>query len=186
MHGIISDRRVKAFATVVAYFSLREFVGYNPIINDEIRDILLQQSNLARQVYFQTGKIENTNILYPESPDQLPLPGPDAQDVSDYYYDRVEDCWPNFSRKMAPMSYEAHIKSHVLDYAKDLVIPYLGITGSEAFSKPYTERFMNEILHDKKTMKIIEGARHVQMYDKKEYINEAIEDLTIFFLRELS
>jgi hypothetical protein len=48
------------------------------------------------------------------------------------------------------MSYEALVKSHALDYAKDLAIPYLGIVGSEAITKSYTERFFDEILHDRK------------------------------------
>ena len=56
--------------------------------------------------------------------------------------------WPNYDHKFATMSYEALIKSHALDYAKDLAIPYLGIVGSEAITKPYAERFIAEMIHD--------------------------------------
>ena len=146
-HGIVSDRRVKAFATIGAFFSLREFAGYNPLITDKIRDSLLKQSNDDRQRYFETGESESVYILYPETKEGLPLPEADIKDVSNYYFERVGECWPNFSRKMAAMSYEAHIKSNALDYAKDLAIPYLGIVGSEAFTRPYTDRFFAEILH---------------------------------------
>ena len=184
-HGIISDTRVKAFASVVGYFSLREFVGYNPLVSEELRTMLLKQSNDARQKYFETGISEGVNIIYPESSANMPLTGLDMEDVNDYYYKRVGECWPNFSTKMAGMSYEAHIKSHALDLGKDLSIPYIGITGTEAISKPYTERFIAEILHDNKEMKVMDGARHVQVYDLEKYVNEAVGYLTTFFNQNL-
>ena len=161
MHGIISDRRVKAFGSLVGHFSMREFTGYNPLITEEIRTFLLKQSNDARQKYFETGISEISNIIYPDtsSKDELPFPDGDAEDIYDYYYYRGENTCPGFNRKMATISYEAHIKSQTLDYAKDLVIPYLGITGSEAFSKPYTERFVEEILHENKKAIVIEGCQ---------------------------
>lgn len=162
-HAIVGERRIKAFASVNPYFSLREFVGYNPMISDDIRDAMLKQSNLASQKFFETGGTVASNMLYPDTSQlaDLPFPEADAKDIQDYYYDRVEACWPNFSTNTADMSYEALIKSHALDCAKDLAVPYLGIVGSEAITKPFTERFFAEIPHDKKTIKVIEGARHV-------------------------
>jgi len=185
MHGIVSDSRVKAFASVVGYFSLREFVGYNPLVTEDIRTMLLNQSSEARQKYFETGVSEGMNILYPESAIDLPMTGLDVNDVEDYYYTRVDTCWPNFSRKMSAMSYEAHIKSHALDLGKDLSIPYLGITGTNAISKPYTERFMNEILHDKKEMIVLEDARHVQCYDSENQVNQVVDSLAKFYRQNL-
>ena len=187
VHGIVSDLRVKAFATLVAHFSLREFTGYNPLVTAEIRTMLLNQSNEARQKFYETGISEPTNIIYPDisSKEELPFPGGDAEDIYDYYYQRGENTCPGFSKKMAAMSYEAHIKSDALSHAKDISVPYMGIVGSEAFSRPYTERFMNEILHDNKEIKVIEDARHVQAYDCEEYIDNALEYLSSFFNRYL-
>ena len=183
VQAIVSDRRVKAFASVNPYFSLREFTGYNPMITDEIRDGMLKKSNEAAQKFFESGTTICSNMLYPDTSDleNLPFPEADARDIQDYYYDRVDTCWPNFSRDTADMSYEALIKSHALDYAKDLAIPYLGIVGSEAITKPYTERFFNEVLHDKKEVKIIEGGRHVPTYDEDQYVDQAIQHLVDFF-----
>jgi len=187
MHGIVSDTRVKAFATVVAHFSLREFTGYNPMITEEIRSYLLQQSNTARQEYFETGVENHSGIIYPDAKtkEDLPFSGDDADDIYDYYYTRVAECWPNFNSSMATMSYEALIKSNALDLAKDLSIPYLGITGTEAFSKPYTERFIAEVLHTNKEMIVIDGARHIQCYDNEEYVNQAIKYLSTFYQKNL-
>jgi len=187
MHGIISDKRIKAFASVVGHFSMREFTGYNPMITDEIRAYLLQQSNDSRQSYFETGIENHSGIIYPDAKtkEDLPFSGDDADDIFDYYYNRVGECWPNFNSSMATMSYEALIKSHTLDLAKDLSIPYLGITGTEAFSKLYTERFISEVQHNNKKMEIIKGARHIQCYDVEEYVNEAIDYLSQFFTENL-
>lgn len=109
MHGIVSDRRVTAFASVVGHFSLREFSGYNELITDDLRTQLLQLSNNARQRYFKTGESEQSNIIYPAaaSKDDLPFPGGDADDIFDYYYVRGSNEWPGFNAQLATMSYEA-------------------------------------------------------------------------------
>jgi fermentation-respiration switch protein FrsA (DUF1100 family) len=187
VHAIASERRVKAFASVNPYFSLREFTGYNPMVTDEIRDGMLKKSNEAAQAFFESGVTESSNMLYPDASalENLPFPEADAKDIQVYYYDRVDACWPNFSRDTADMSYEALIKSHALDYAKDLAIPYLGIVGSEAITKPYTERFFDEILHDRKEIKVIEGARHVQTYDEGRYVDQSIQHLAEFYSTHL-
>jgi len=183
MHGTISDRRIKAFATVNPYFSMREFTGYNPLVSDDARNTLLKLSNNDRQKYFETGVSERINILLPAFEDlkNMPVPVKDLEDISSYFYERVESDWPNYSSKNAAMSFEALLKSHALDFAKDLSIPYLGIVGSEAITKPYTERFFAEIPHENKEIKEIDGARHVQTYDVEEYVNEAVNYLSEFY-----
>jgi len=186
-HAIVGERRIKAFASVNPYFSLREFVGYNPMITDEIRDAMLKQSNFASQKYFETGETVSSNMLYPDTTQlaDLPFPKADARDIQDYYYDRVGKCWPNFNTNTADMSYEALIKSHAIDCAKDIAVPYLGIVGSEAITKPFTDRFYAEILHDKKEVKVIEGARHVPTYDEDIFVDQAIDALYEFYSKNL-
>jgi pimeloyl-ACP methyl ester carboxylesterase len=153
------------------------------MINEEIRDAMLKKSNLASQKYFETGETVSSNMLYPDTSQlaDLPFPEADAKDIQDYYYDRVGECWPNFSTNTADMSYEALIKSHALDCAKDINVPYLGVVGSEAITKSFTDRFYAEIQHNNKAIKIIEGARHVPTYDKDIYVDEAIEHLSNFY-----
>lgn len=183
MHGTISDRRIKAFASVNPYFSLREYAGYNPLVSEEVRNTMLKVSNDDRQKYYETGVSESFNMLMPAFEDlkSMLVPAKDLEDISAYFYERVEKDWPNYSSKSAGMSFEALLKSHALDFAKDLSIPYLGIVGSEALTKPYTERFFAEIPHKNKEIKVIQGARHVQTYDIEEYINQAVNHLSEFY-----
>ena len=188
-HAAVSDRRVKALATVNGFLSLREFVGYNPLVTDEIRAALLKRSNDDRQKFYDTGISENGDILMPEatSAEELPdsFPDDDKRDVFDYYYTRVDACWPNFNRSFSSMSYEALIKSNALDYAKDLAIPYLGVVGSEAITKPYAERFIEEMTHDNRKLKIIDSARHVPTYANDEYVDQAIDALHDFYSKNI-
>lgn len=181
----VSDRRIRALATINGYLSLREFAGYNPFITDEIRTGLLKRSNEDRQRFYETSVSENADILMgnAERAEDLKIPASEAdkRDIFDYYYARVNKCWPNYNHRFATMSYEALLDSHALGCAKDLVIPYLGIVGSEAFTKPYTERFAAEILHEDKCVEVIESARHIQTYDNEEYVDKAIGLLSMFF-----
>ena len=57
----------------------------------------------------------------------------------------------------------------------------MGVAGSEAITKPYAERFIAEILHDNKELKIIDSARHVPTYANDEYVDQAIEALHAFY-----
>jgi uncharacterized protein len=76
VHAAVSDRRIKALATVNGYLSLREFVGYNPAMTDEVRAALLNRSNEDRQNFFETGITDNSDILMPDvgSAEELPIP----------------------------------------------------------------------------------------------------------------
>lgn len=185
----VSDRRVKALATVSGFLSLREFTGYIPVITDEIRAHLLKRSNDGRKNFCDTGTSENADILMPEadSAEELDIAFAenDKKDIFEYYYFRVDSCWPNYSRNFATMSYEALIKSHALDYAKDLAIPYLGVVGSEAFTRTYAERFTAEITHDDKQLVIVDAARHVPTYADEKYIDQAIDALEAFFTKNI-
>ena len=121
MNGIVSDRRVRAFASVVGHFSMREFTGYNELITEDLRAQLLQLSNNARQQYFETGESEQSNIIYPDakSQDDLPFPGDDAEDIFYYYYKRGSNAWPGFNAQPGTMSLEDLIDSIDLSLAQD-------------------------------------------------------------------
>lgn len=64
-------------------------------------------------------------------------------------------------------------------------MPYLGIVGSEAITREYTDRFLSEIKHDNKSVKVIDGGRHVPTYDKDIYVDQAVEHLSSFYKASL-
>ena len=141
--ALATDRRVKAFGTLSAYFSLREFCLSNPFVTDEQRNQMFTASNAARQRYFDTGVAEPDDMIMPDmTEDPGEEAGQLARDVYDYYFLRVAECWPNYSNHFVPFSFEQLVRSHALEYAGLIVVPYLGVVGSEAVTRPYTERFV--------------------------------------------
>jgi fermentation-respiration switch protein FrsA (DUF1100 family) len=177
--AVSTDRRIKAFGTVSAHFSLREFFVENPMVTDEVLQQMLSVSNAARQTYFETGVSEPDSMIWPdftgEEEDAL------DPDIYDYYFARRAECWPNFSNHLVPFSLEQLIRSHALDYADQIVAPYLGVVGSEAVTRSYTERFVDAKSRGPKSIKVIEGARHIQAYDVPEYIDQGTDALAEFF-----
>ena len=185
--ALASDRRVKAFGTVSAYFSLREFCLSNPFVTDEQRNQMFTASNAARQRYFETGVAEPDDMIMPDmTEDPGEEAGQLARDVYDYYFLRVAECWPNYSNHFVPFSFEQLVRSHALDYADLIVVPYLGVVGSEAVTRPYTERFVEAKTQGSNQIKVIEGAYHVQAYDRPEYVSQAVDALSSFFHQHLA
>jgi fermentation-respiration switch protein FrsA (DUF1100 family) len=177
--AVSTDLRIKAFGTVSAHFSLREFFVENPMVSKEILEQLLSASNAARQRYFETGDSDPDSMIWPDftgaEEDAL------DPDIYDYYFARREECWPNFSNQLVPFSLEQLVRSHALDYADQITAPYLGVVGSEAATRGYTERFVDAKSRGPKKIRVIEGARHIQAYDVPEYVDQGADALAEFF-----
>lgn len=182
-----SDRRVKAFGTVSAHFSLREFFMSNPFASEEQLAQMYGASNAARQRYYETGVAEPDDMIMPDMTEEPPAEaGQIARDVYDYYFARVAEEWPNYSNHMVPFSFEQLVRSHAIDYAGQIVCPYLGIVGSEAMTRPLTERFVAAKGEGSAEIKVIDGAYHVQTYDRPQYVGQAVEALSGFFRQHLA
>ena len=177
--ALTSDRRVKAFGTVSAHFSLREFFTANPQVSEEVLEQLLTLSNAARQRYFETGVAEPDAMTWPDMTGDEE--GDFFQDIYDYYFRRRAEHWPNFNNHLVPFSLEQLVRSHALDYAEQIIVPYLGIVGSEAVTRAYTERFIAAKKRGRSELRLIDGARHIQAYDRPEYVREAVQALSAFF-----
>ena len=143
-------------------------------------------SNAARQRYFETGVAEPDDMIMPDMTEDPGEEAPQiARDVYDYYFRRVADEWPNYSNHFVPFSFEQLVRSHALEYADLIVVPYRGVVGSEAVTRPYTERFVEAKTQGSNEMAVIEGAFHVQTYDRPAYMAEAVDALQSFFWKHL-
>jgi hypothetical protein len=180
---LISDKRVRAFSTVSAYFNLNSFFLDNPMMSQEQKAEMLKASNDARQKYFETGVADRTEAIWPDfTGEEEDI---DSQEIYDYYYARVGECWPNFSRNLTVFSYEQLLRSNALDYAKAISTPYLGVVGSVAISRPLTELFVEAKVQGENEIHVMEGATHMQAYDNPKYIDEATSVIDAFFQKHL-
>lgn len=66
-----------------------------------------------------------------------------------------------------------------------LTQPALLISGSKADSDWQTERFYNALPGKDKEVFVIEGASHIELYDHKQYVSQAVNKLNEFFSRTL-
>ncbi|RTR32141.1 alpha/beta hydrolase [Shewanella atlantica] len=182
--ALIGDKRIQAFATVSGYFNLQEFVTFNPMVTEETRAYLFKLSNDARQKYFETGVSDRSDVLY------APFDGTAEvqfmKDVYDYYFTRVESCWPNFSRELTLFSIEQLAKSNALDYAKYITTPYLGIVGENAPTRTQTEQFLEVKSQGVAEFKELKGACHIQAYDLDKYVDQAVGSIAEFFNNQLN
>jgi len=180
---LIGDKRIKAFATVSAYFNLQEFVAFNPMLSDEQREHMFKLSNDARQKYYETGEEQRSEMLYApfatEGEDQF------SKDVHDYYFTRVGSCWPNFSRELTLFSIEELAQHNAIDFAKHITTPYLGIAGENAPTRYLTEQFIEQKAQGDTKFKEIKDACHIQSYDRDEYVDEAVAAIDDFYQQQL-
>ena len=181
--ALMSDTRIGAFGTVSAHFSLYEFFAANPLASDEQKSMMLVTSNESRQHYFETGEVETNDMVWPDMTGEEE--GQFFQDIYDYYFARRAEEWPRFSNHLVPFSYEQLLRSHALDYAPHVTIPYLGIVGSEAVTRSYTERFAEAKERGLSQVEVIDGATHIQTYDRPEYVGQAVDALDTFYGRHL-
>jgi fermentation-respiration switch protein FrsA (DUF1100 family) len=181
--ALVGETRVRGFATVSAYFSLNMFLTGDPNVSETAKAELLKTSNAARQKYFETGVADRTGLIWPKLTGQEE--DVDSREIYDYYFTRVEACWPNFSRDLVDFSYEQLLRSNSLDCAKFLTLPYLGVVGSNAFTRPITEMFLDGKVQGEKGLHVMEGATHMSAYDKPEYVDEAVGVIDAFFGKHL-
>lgn len=182
--ALIGDKRIKAFASVSGYFNLQEFVAFNPMVAEETRDYLFRLSNNARQKYFETGVADRSDVLYASFDGTSE--DPFMKDVYDYYFTRVDNCWPNFSRELTLFSIEQLAKSNALDYAKHITTPFLGIVGENAPTRSQTEKFLEAKSQGVSEFREIEGACHIQSYDVDMFVDQAVTRISIFFNSQLN
>ncbi|WP_152596642.1 alpha/beta hydrolase [Algibacter lectus] len=91
----------------------------------------------------------------------------------------------NIHQHLVPFSFGQIARSHGLDYAGQIAIPYLGVVGEKAFTREFTERFIEAKTQGSGEMKIIKDGTHFSTYDKPEYVAEGADALSEFFNKHL-
>lgn len=64
---------------------------------------------------------------------------------------------------------------------KDMVKPYLVVTGENAWSKPASEEIFNAAKSDVKQLEVIPEAGHFDLYDLYPYVDEVVAKVIPFF-----
>lgn len=162
-YAATKDDRIKAVALVVPATTMDTFI-YEPL--DEVRE--------DREAY-ERGEAEPTYIdLMPRS----------FAEGAAYYYNEERGYRNNWSNLAVSWSEEGFANFHPTEEIRNLKVPYIVITGENAWSKNGAEQLYQNANVEKEYYEI-EGAGHFDMYDLDPYVSETINHIVDFFTKEL-
>ena len=76
--------------------------------------------------------------------------------------------------------YESAVLNLGEHYADKLLQPYIGVVGAKADTAMATKAFFDKVTSEKEYIEI-EGASHVDLYHKEEFVQQAVDKITAFF-----
>ncbi len=186
INAAMTDRRIKAVGTVSAVnIGAMYRTGYEG--NSDLTQAY-QFLEMAAKARSAEAKGERMEML-PFTPDNLndaeSAPHRDYREAYEYYHT------PRAQRPNAPSVYPAHCLAqliafdafHLVDQL--LTQPLLLVAGNKAGSLWYSEDAFERAGSRDKKLHIIDGASHVDLYDKPEYVAQAMAKLAPFYNAKL-
>lgn len=160
----VKEARLKTIAAIVPAIS---DISKSPMTNffmpeDEVK--------AAKEAYENgTGKLMYLNFM-PR----------DFEEGAAYYF-TARGNRPRWSNQVVAWSQLDLVKYNVTDIMKDMVKPYLVVTGENAWSKPASEEIFNAAKSDVKQLEVIPEAGHFDLYDLYPYVDEVVAKVIPFF-----
>lgn len=182
-NAAINDRRIKAVGTVSMVNIGQMFRnGWDNNVKDSEALPYLEAGSASRT----SDASGNDTATMPMAPlKEEDAPNEELRQAWEYYHtDRAAYCTaPGFgtARSLTQLiSYDAFFKAEAF-----LTQPLLTVVGSNAGSKWMSDDLMARAATSDKTMHVIEGANHMDLYDGEAEITNAISALETFFNRTL-
>lgn len=174
------DHRIKAVATVSGVDIARQFrLGADGTQDPAVFQGMLDAAAQARTAAAR-GAEPAVLPIFPETAEQAALAGEHGADGFDYY------CTPRGAHERSAKFFVWESVDKMAAFDAFQAVPLLGdrpllqIVGTRAVTS-----WMAVDVHQRATgpkeLHWIEGASHVDLYDKKEYVDPAVAELTDFF-----
>ncbi len=183
INAALTDRRVRAVAGVSgtdAGAAIRD--GWSQDIPIEQQIALLEEASEQRTKEAK-GEAQLLGTYVPETVTKdMPVTMKEAHE----YYRTPRASHPRSENKVSLvsmqniMTFEAF---HLMD--KLLTQPLLMVVGSKSDAFYLSERAINRAATSDKELFVIEGATHVDLYDRELYVKQAIDKLATFFSEKL-
>lgn len=169
----VTDKRLKGVATTSGYTNSSAL--YFAAKSKEEMVEILTKANEARQRAYETGEAEYIDVISPY-----------GGEIADYYMTARAgtERFPQYSHLSVANAVEFTSMQDPTLYAKYLYMPYIGVVGSEAYSKAMTKSMYDAALEPKAYVEI-EGATHITLYDNEAHIAEAVEAIDKFFTQNV-
>ncbi|MDO7541053.1 alpha/beta hydrolase [Acinetobacter nosocomialis] len=182
-NAAINDRRIKAVGTVSAVNIGSMFRnGWENTVKDADALPYIQAGSDARTAETTSGNIATIPLAPLKEED---APNEELRQAWEYYRTprAAHPNSPSFAttRSLTQLiTYDAYNKAEAF-----LTQPLVAIAGSVAGSKWMSEDLIQRAASQDKTLHIVEGANHMELYDIPQYVNEASNVLADFFKMKL-
>lgn len=176
-----TDRRFKAVATVSGT-PMGEAVRNQFGVDIPASELIQSLEYVAQQRIAEANGAEPMYVPFvPEKFEDINNQTPVMLKEGYEYYRTPRGQHPNSKGRFLFTSLDKMTTFSVFDYLSDfLTQPLLIIAGSEADTKFFSERVF-ELAKGEKELFIIDGATHIALYDKPEYVNQAVSKMADFF-----
>lgn len=176
-----TDLRIKAVATVSGAdmgLLFREGLGGNAA--PEVLQQMLEASVNARNAEAR-GEAPQTMSIVPNAPDEVTADTPNLYREGTDYYRTPRAQHPNAPNKCLVRSVDRIVQYSSYD-AIDMISPrpLLMIAGTEADTRYFSELAVDRA-KEPKELWLVEGATHIDLYDKPEFVDPAANKLGNFF-----
>jgi len=182
-NAALQDHRIKALGTVSA-------VNIGSMFRNGWENTVKDADALP---YIEAGSNARTADAASAAKARMPLapekesdaPNEELRQAWEYYHTPRAECptAPGFATARSLnqiITYDAYHKAEAF-----LTQPILAVAGSVAGSKWMSDDLLARAASKDKTMHIVEGANHMDLYDGKLYVAEAVSVLTPFFQSRL-
>lgn len=183
-NAALQDHRIKALCTVSAVNIGSMFRnGWENTVKDADALPYIEVGSNARTADAASA----TKARMPLAPEkESDAPNEELRQAWEYYHTPRAECptAPGFATARSLnqiITYDAYHKAEAF-----LTQPILAVAGSVAGSKWMSDDLLARAASTDKAMHIVEGANHMDLYDGKPYVAEAVSVLTPFFLRTLA
>ena len=182
VHAAETEARIKAVATVSAVDGGRtRREGLGGTMTDESRNKMLKEIGEQRTIEANGGEVRYIHYV-PNSPEEIPG-GPLTENFREYYdyYRTPRGMHPRSENIYRFTSLDRMFAYTAFDHV-DWISPrpLLMIVGSEAATKYLSEDAI-KMAKDPKELYVIPGATHIDLYDRPEYVDPAVEKLAEFY-----
>lgn len=182
-NAAINDHRIKAVGMISAVNigSMFRNGWENSVKDADALPYLLAGSN-ARTADASATEFQTIPLAPLKEED---APNEELREAWEYYHtDRAQyPTSPGFAtaRSLSQIiSYDAYNKAEAF-----FTQPLLAIVGSNAGSAWMSDDLLKIAATNDKTKHVVDGANHMSLYDKENYVNEATTELTNFFTQKL-
>lgn len=181
-----TERRIKAVATVSgADMGLLFREGLGGGTSKAALDAMLEAAGQDRTEQAK-GNPPRLDHIVPNSPDEIPDGTPALYREGCDYYRTPRAQHPNSQNKFVFSGIDKIAAYSSYDHV-DLISPHplLMIAGTEADTRYFSEMAI-EKAEEPKELFLIEGATHIDLYDKPQYVDPAVIKMTSFFRQHLA